>query len=333
MHLSTARLPIQANLHSRRVFDSSGLYMEQEPTRLSGSLTPFLSNNNAPPNESFSDELRKERDAQIAHIDMEILRLQKQREEMTLAYQQALSPVRRVPPEVWGRIFAQCSQAGYRGSYNHKSEPWVISHVCSTWRTIVTSMSALWSYVYCSPASLDTVNPTGLLDLVLSRAGDKLNVVFRYKSFPTRPPRCTPEEIEEGMTGLFRVVVRYCRLWRDASLHIASNHLDILHTIEEDIHNLRRISLFVGTYPIDSMGPTVRCFRVAPKLTSVHLSGSLWNAAEAFPWAQITNYDGFAGVHAPSNTNLFEVIIRTAKDLRTARFSGKGIPRVVPPSR
>ncbi|KAJ7138192.1 hypothetical protein C8R44DRAFT_661243, partial [Mycena epipterygia] len=61
-----------------------------------------------------------------------------------------LSPLRRMPPEVLGEIFAwtlPSVDALMREGFVVENSPWVLTHVSSHWRAVALSTPFLWSLV------------------------------------------------------------------------------------------------------------------------------------------------------------------------------------------
>ncbi|KAJ7691964.1 hypothetical protein B0H17DRAFT_1010809, partial [Mycena rosella] len=99
-------------------------------------------------------------DARLAWLDTEILRLQdrlKELEEERTALSSfraqnnaILSPLRRMPPEVLGEIFAwtlpSVKDALERG-FSVGRSPWVLGQINSPWRSVALSTPSLWSLV------------------------------------------------------------------------------------------------------------------------------------------------------------------------------------------
>nr|GAT50206.1 predicted protein [Mycena chlorophos] len=128
-------------------------------------LTPQIEHilaSNAPPPDSEAPSLRlfdaavKER---IAHLEEEIAsaaaRLEQLRaDQKSLLLQQekirgALSPLRRLPPELLSEIFTRvmplpCSRRAVV-STNDRDNPWALMHVSVHWRSVVSSTPSLWT--------------------------------------------------------------------------------------------------------------------------------------------------------------------------------------------
>ncbi|KAK0188597.1 hypothetical protein F5146DRAFT_672052 [Armillaria mellea] len=98
-----------------------------------------------------------------------------------------LSPIRRLPTDIILEIFHAVVQERY-DVFEVTKGPWLLSHVCKTWRTLVREYGALWS-----SANITNVAPGGnrislrqpamLLGTALKRSGTfPLSVWFDYET-------------------------------------------------------------------------------------------------------------------------------------------------------
>ncbi|KAJ7694655.1 hypothetical protein B0H17DRAFT_1009229 [Mycena rosella] len=113
--LYTNNPPADAQIPSIRDYISNGLARTTHLNEAIASLQVSL------------DKLIEERDA----LDIEIGK-----------HKGALSPLRRIPPEILSHIFtftlpSHCPSAD--------SAPWIVSSVCARWRAITLSQPRLWS--------------------------------------------------------------------------------------------------------------------------------------------------------------------------------------------
>ncbi|KAJ7607906.1 hypothetical protein FB45DRAFT_763797, partial [Roridomyces roridus] len=95
-------------------------------------------------------------DARLAILDKEIARLEQFAAEraVLVSYgsqsKAALSPMRRMPNEILIEIFVLTvpsveSDGSWACTFSLQKSPWVLTHVCSRWRAVAISTSALWS--------------------------------------------------------------------------------------------------------------------------------------------------------------------------------------------
>ncbi|KAF8968833.1 hypothetical protein BDZ97DRAFT_1798339 [Flammula alnicola] len=80
-----------------------------------------------------ADDLRSQRDLLSEHIS---------------AHRSCLSPVRRVPQEIWEQIFVRCLPEGRNPVIDAHEMPMGLCHVCRSWRFIALTTRILWSRVH-----------------------------------------------------------------------------------------------------------------------------------------------------------------------------------------
>ncbi|PBK92243.1 hypothetical protein ARMGADRAFT_930968, partial [Armillaria gallica] len=68
----------------------------------------------------------------------------KSMEEALAVYERVLAPVRRLPPEILMEIFTWTRNSQSYYAHRMKGSPWVVSHVCTTWRAAALSCPELW---------------------------------------------------------------------------------------------------------------------------------------------------------------------------------------------
>ncbi|KAF8891511.1 hypothetical protein CPB85DRAFT_1332202 [Mucidula mucida] len=93
------------------------------------------------------------------------------------------SPIRRLPTEVLGIIFASACTSFPRNEYK---TPLSISLVCSKWRDMALSTPSLWTHIHIAPHS-------GGLEHFLERCGNipiSIKVEIPYNEWPRNWPDC-----------------------------------------------------------------------------------------------------------------------------------------------
>ncbi|KAF8968834.1 hypothetical protein BDZ97DRAFT_2072845 [Flammula alnicola] len=93
-----------------------------------------------------ADDLRSQRDLLSEHIS---------------AHRSCLSPVRRVPQEIWEQIFVRCLPEGRNPVIGAHEMPMGLCHVCRSWRFIALTTRILWSRVHVVIHSAPSQNRTG----------------------------------------------------------------------------------------------------------------------------------------------------------------------------
>ncbi|KAF8962995.1 hypothetical protein BDZ97DRAFT_1662215, partial [Flammula alnicola] len=85
--------------------------------------------------------------AEIRHLDTLIQDL-KEEEQATQStinlYNGILSPIRRVPPEIWNEIFYHCLPTQRNPIMSTSDAPLLLTRVCSKWRSAALSSPHLW---------------------------------------------------------------------------------------------------------------------------------------------------------------------------------------------
>ncbi|KAJ7879033.1 hypothetical protein B0H14DRAFT_1622309, partial [Mycena olivaceomarginata] len=133
---------------------------------------------------SYIDEL----ESQIGLLDETIASLQLRRADLLQSvkvHRAALSPIRRLPPEILGEIFSLVVRATFH-SYTVEQTPltqhapWLFTRVCRYWSAVALSNSALWSMILRDHDCTEE-NPGALplTKLCLERSGNvPLNVTI-----------------------------------------------------------------------------------------------------------------------------------------------------------
>ncbi|KAJ7656537.1 hypothetical protein DFH06DRAFT_991785, partial [Mycena polygramma] len=84
-------------------------------------------------------------DTRIAPLKSELEKLQQERDALDVEirkHEGALSPLRRLPTEILCLVFIFAMP--YNDLLSVKDGPWVLSAVCSRWRTILLSQPSFW---------------------------------------------------------------------------------------------------------------------------------------------------------------------------------------------
>ncbi|KAF9460609.1 hypothetical protein BDZ94DRAFT_1120273, partial [Collybia nuda] len=62
-----------------------------------------------------------------------------------LILRSAVSPVKKIPPEILGDIFVRCGDGGpIVVPLQSRTCPWALAHVCSRWRQVLWGTSEIW---------------------------------------------------------------------------------------------------------------------------------------------------------------------------------------------
>jgi hypothetical protein len=201
--------------------------------------------------------------------------------------QAELTPHKKVPPELWSKVFVYAladNEVSLRPCYDHSSV-WAITHVCSRWREIALAEPYLWSQIssYCYSPIRSTI---GLAHEILSNRGGISTIQL---SISIREPDDLDRTINLISTHPSRL--RKLRLNVDGPLSI----LDLPPI--ESLTNLETlaISLTFTWYRSASIRcPQIKSFSMARSLTIVELTfyegllSSTWpEIGIVLPWQQL----------------------------------------------
>ncbi|KAJ7230267.1 hypothetical protein GGX14DRAFT_582649 [Mycena pura] len=233
----------------------------------------LLHSNEAPLESELADieTASSDLDAHLALLDDEIARLKarvEQLEEERLAIgtrrqrnHAILSPLRRIPPEVLVEVFLCSLPPEYvdynRGRYDIKESPWVLTHVCSRWRTVALSTSSLWSRIVIAYHPGDdpfSAYPLPLVKAHIQRSGSQqLAVTFCGRETPYWEPQ----------VEVLQCLTQHCRRWVELDMRLTSRLLPLVTSLRDQVPCLRKIYLDCESQPaIQSLD----CFETARSL-------------------------------------------------------------------
>ncbi|ESK86544.1 hypothetical protein Moror_9815 [Moniliophthora roreri MCA 2997] len=177
------------------------------------SIDSLLNTNEAPSLDAQISSMRcclSESEREVLAIEAEIQRTRQYLEQLEakrqgihdyIAKQKlVLNPARRIPSEVLYQIFKEYhitpndwwANPTFCDSLSVRSMHWVLSRVCSQWRTVAFSLaSALWSQLHVKlPTGLD--GPTMLLGAHIQHSRSNPLSVFIKGAFPSSAPKRHP---------------------------------------------------------------------------------------------------------------------------------------------
>ncbi|KAH9485846.1 hypothetical protein JR316_0002761 [Psilocybe cubensis] len=140
-------------------------------------IDQLLTSNDEPSEEQVHEVRRLLMDPkqEAEYLDAEIQKarslLQELEEKRTKAggtirrYEAILSPIRRVPPDVLRVVFLYCLVTHRNPAISIKEAPLLLTHVCSSWRTLALNTPALWARIHISFTNQD------LLPEILEKEG------------------------------------------------------------------------------------------------------------------------------------------------------------------
>ncbi|KAJ7742804.1 hypothetical protein B0H16DRAFT_1377575 [Mycena metata] len=256
-------------------------------------------------------------DAEIASLQSSLDPLVKERQALDLAIGQhigAVSPLRRIPPEILCSIFAFTLPARKDARKYLETAPWGVSAVCDRWRTIVLYDPSFWTYIRL--VFPDEGITRFRLETHLRRSGAlPLTITFEcgVQEF------YTTQEI-----SMLNILAQHSTRWEMLSfsgpysaLQYRSLHFPLLHelTIEMLYDDDDRPD------DDDDDIPGLN-FDNAPSLRRVTVNKGLWNfpVAMALPWSKVLQYGGsntWAGhIHSlQSAANLVDCSLEIVTDI------------------
>ncbi|TFK35000.1 hypothetical protein BDQ12DRAFT_737859 [Crucibulum laeve] len=229
-------------------------------------------------------------------------------EEFIRQHWSLISPLSRIPPEIFEQIFESCARNG--------TSILTVCHVCHMWRAIIFSTPSLWSTIPRLSLTQRTSRKSFLvaLQVMLNRSG-------------TRPLKLHILEDDVGKISPHRelhpallLLSTYAGRWEDVHLQVVAPHgrllstnlwrygsFTLLHSLQ--LHIIRHSkSPSGGSFVIDT-------FHAAPRLRVLSLSGIRDYSNVDFPWTQLTKYternvdfDGLNRLHQLKNCEEVEHI-------------------------
>ncbi|KAJ7230290.1 hypothetical protein GGX14DRAFT_692096 [Mycena pura] len=200
-------------------------------------------------------------DAHLALLDDEIARLKARVETRRQHNRAILSSLRRIPPELLAEVFLCSLPPEYndyiRGRYDVKESPWVLTHVCSRWRTVALSTSSLWSRIviaYHPGDDSSSAYPLPLVKAHIQRSGSQqLAVTFRG---------CETSDWEPQVE-VFHCLAQHCGRWVELDMRLTSRLLPLLTSLRDQVPCLRKVCLRGESQP-DIL--SIDCFETACSL-------------------------------------------------------------------
>ncbi|KAG7441232.1 uncharacterized protein BT62DRAFT_546045 [Guyanagaster necrorhizus] len=236
------------------------------------SLYAFCSTNDPPPLSEIPHlmDLQQTVHAAQEELEFEIRRIMLKLNEKRRTLQwlsndlkSVLSPIRRLPPEILMEIFLHTNCLRVTDT---TSDPWILSHVCSTWRTIATvHCPELWSDITITPSSFRRKDPFSLVQTALHRSGQHdLFIQFRDGGKQKSKRKAVA-------TVLFSLLALESNRWKTAQLSLSSERFGTLSTIRGRLSRLSQVNL---TYAGDETPPLhIDAFEMTPRLESISIEG------------------------------------------------------------
>ncbi|KAF7335989.1 F-box domain-containing protein [Mycena sanguinolenta] len=201
------------------------------------------------------------------------------------------SPLRRMPLELLSEIFGWTltsarSQLIDRPEFIEKESPWVLTHVCRTWRAVAVSTPALWSilildYVALAPSS------SYPLDMVETHIRRAQNLRIKFHGLSDRH--------ESNKIEIFRCLVKYASRWEELLLEPTESLCPFLDSLRDCVPLLRRVRIRSHDHRnlFRTAAQSFDFINTAPSLVDFTLSDHLSSFA-FHPSSQLTRYELWA---------------------------------------
>ncbi|KAJ7053129.1 hypothetical protein C8F01DRAFT_1168399 [Mycena amicta] len=215
------------------------------------------------------DTERTDVHAQIAQLRIHLSELAKARKAVAGQLKTVTYPILDIPPEVTSQIFAYYAEFMAEKWQSLESVPWVLTHVCRSWRSLALGLPEIWSQIFFSHSSSPGIDM--LMRTWFERAGaSPLHV--------TAPTDAEPR--------LYSLLTPYSDQFDSLSCQIPVPSAGSLDVISGRLPQLRKLSLSIG----DTTHGPITLFSEAPALRQVELIywGSGVPGQIDLPWAQLT---------------------------------------------
>ncbi|KAK0239696.1 hypothetical protein EDD85DRAFT_822897 [Armillaria nabsnona] len=285
------------------------------------SIASLLQSNNAPTIVEFNslkesvssvDEALDQLSIDIHEMSEALARLKERHGRLTDMkdkYQIALTPIRRVQPEILIDIFWQTMDSGAYNVLNVRDGPLNLGRVCSRWRMIINYHSSkLWSKPICRVATIMPFprNSLSLLTTALNRSGQHdLSISFRDIG--------THHVSLETISALLHLFMNHSTRWREARLSLRPTLCDVLTVVRGRVPALSILELTC----LQPVQVSVDAFEIAPRLSNVMLHGMGENARVPIPASGLVSFQDDRAYADLVTTRYFLDIIRKAPQLQT----------------
>ncbi|KAJ6476720.1 hypothetical protein C8R47DRAFT_657677 [Mycena vitilis] len=229
--------------------------------------------------------------ARIESLTPTLNQLMVQREQLGNRIQQcasALSPIRRLPPEIVQEIFSWTLPRTRRVAGNAPTEaPWYLGQISGIWREIALGLSSLWNAItLVHNKDFSCVRALPLVQTQLIRSTNApLHVDFEW----------TMEERDASV--LLAYLSLHSDRWGSFRL-ICSNSNALLELMQPAQGQLARLDILEiedSGREEDDASASSALFSIAPNLRQVLLTNASFNRFSPplqIPWQQLTHYRG-----------------------------------------
>ncbi|KAJ6447809.1 hypothetical protein C8R47DRAFT_149030 [Mycena vitilis] len=236
---------------------------------------------------------------QITRLKEQLAQLKSERTRLygyRVQHKSMLSPIRRMPTEVLGEIFAWASVVSDSSRlYDTQSTrtSWVLSHICHRWRAIALATPALWSLIsieYPSPCyQPQSLYPLSMVRAQIARA-KTLKIHFRGNE----------DVAEQPQNEIFKCLVEHSSQWEELSIQLTSGLVPLLSGLRDRVASLRRLCIRWHNKESQEGVDVVSAFKAAPSLVDADIQNLYRHIPILLPAHQLTRYQ----IDAPWRTHI-----------------------------
>ncbi|KAK0200481.1 hypothetical protein DFS33DRAFT_1387685 [Desarmillaria ectypa] len=197
-----------------------------------------------------------------------------------------LSPVRYLPAELLIEIFLYALDEHF-DILQVTDGPYVLSHVCRSWRAVALACPELWTNFVLPWMNLHPriTGPVYLLDTVLIRSAQRpLSIIY------------TPEKANTATKFFYQYLLRECHRWKSARFNIPSDVYSSFIKAKNRLYQLECIDLILDIDRAEAENPTFfDAFASATRLRDVTISGTHIQETTKLtqtrlPWSQLRRF-------------------------------------------
>ncbi|KAJ7180931.1 hypothetical protein C8R46DRAFT_595489, partial [Mycena filopes] len=255
-------------------------------------------------------ELLRQAEVGLAGLDHELVSVQVQ------SYRIALAPHKKLPPEVFAIIFANCVGTPIILPPAPNEPALAIAATCRSWRSIILSIPNLWNNIFLDFRGPKPVNLLEFAKLWLSRS----NTLITLRNSTSRWTESSM--IKQNIDPISYLVAPYLNRCREIDMRFLEASIDEFFTLPAgSIDRLEVLYLETLGFTIPFSGDTLDVFRSAPRLRRVLFSTdrcSMDPQALGLPWAQLTGLH-FIATYIPPLA--MHAILRESASLVECSFS------------
>ncbi|KAJ7458565.1 hypothetical protein FB451DRAFT_1372254 [Mycena latifolia] len=224
----------------------------------------------------------------------------------------ALSPLRRIPPEILAEIFLFCRDDSLQdvdySVADPRCAPMLLGQIASRWRHVCHGSPRLWDHFHV-PTNSAFVNPTAILQPILARS----QILPLHVRLERQDRGVATGPVEQD---LFDLVLRQHHRVKHIRFEICSPDF----TPPIDTINLPILSsLAIILHPDLDVVPFLTLFKDAPQLRSLHLDTDytpIRSLSSAMPWAQMTRLN----FRLPMDLREARAILMQCETIQECRF-------------